>query len=204
MIQSLIAGWNSRENSRIIYLQESIEMFPDTFVRPIGQDLIDDLAGFCERIEIAGSLRRCKTIVHDIDVVAIPKFIEVNDQTLFGDPFMQDLLERKLAQMCLLRHLELEANGSRIKRFLKTVDGDTVPIDLYIANEQTWSTTLLIRTGSRLHNIKLAKKARELHMHLLGDGSGLMTAGGSVLPVQSEEEIFQLLGLTYRIPEERD
>jgi DNA polymerase (family 10) len=179
-------------------------MFPDTFARQIAQDLVDDLSGYCERIEIAGSLRRRKRVVNDIDIVVIPKFVETSDDTLFGEPVRDNLLDRKLAQLCLLGELIIEANGPRIKRFVRIVDGDTTPIDIYIAHEQSWSTTLLIRTGSRVHNIKLAKKAMVLHMRLLGDGSGLLTAGGTIIPVQSEEEIFQLLGLSYRSPEERE
>ncbi|HWP81087.1 MAG TPA: hypothetical protein VNN76_00350 [Bacteroidota bacterium] len=179
-------------------------MFPDTFAREIAEDLVSELSGFCDRIEIAGSLRRRKHAVNDIDLVVIPKFIQVQDETLFGEPVQENLLEKKLSQLCLIGQLDLEANGSKIKRFLKTVDGDTIPIDVYIANEQTWWTLLLIRTGSRNHNIKLAKRAMDLHMHLKADGSGLLAPGGTLIPICREEEIFRHLGLAYRPPEERE
>lgn len=179
-------------------------MFPDTFAREIAEDLVSELSGFCDRIEIAGSLRRRKHAVNDIDLVVIPKFIQVQDESLFGEPVRENLLEKKLSQLCLIGQLDLEANGSKIKRFLKTVDGDTIPIDVYIANEQTWWTLLLIRTGSRNHNIKLAKRAMDLHMHLKADGSGLLAPGGTLIPIHREEEIFRHLGLAYRPPEERE
>ena len=54
------------------------------------------------------------------------------------------------------------------------------------------------------HNIKLARRAMELGMHLKADGSGLMTDAGGIIAVHSEEEIFQYLKLDYRSPEERD
>ena len=179
-------------------------MFPDTFAREIAEDLFSELSGFSDRIEIAGSLRRRRQAVNDIDIVVIPKFVQVKDETLFGEQVRENLLEKRLSQLCLRGQLDLEANGSKIKRFVKTVDGDTIPIDIYIANEQTWWTLLLIRTGSRNHNIKLAKRAMDLHMHLKADGSGLLTAGGSLISINSEEEIFRHLGLSYRSPEERE
>lgn len=179
-------------------------MFPDIFAREIAEDLVSELSGFCDRIEIAGSLRRRKQAVNDIDLVVIPKFIHVQDETLFGEPVQENLLEKKLTQLCLIGQLDLEANGSKIKRFLKTVDGDTIPVDIYIASEQTWWTLLLIRTGSRNHNIKLARRAMDLHMHLKADGSGLLTPGGTLIPIHTEEEIFRHLGLAYRPPEERE
>lgn len=179
-------------------------MFPDIFAREIAEDLVSELSGFCDRIEIAGSLRRRKQAVNDIDLVVIPKFIHVQDETLFGEPVQENLLEKKLTQLCLIGQLDLEANGSKIKRFLKTVDGDTIPVDIYIASEQTWWTLLLIRTGSWNHNIKLARRAMDLHMHLKADGSGLLTPGGTLIPIHTEEEIFRHLGLAYRPPEERE
>jgi len=179
-------------------------MFPDTFMREIADDLINDVTPFCNRIEIVGSLRRLKPCVNDIDIIAIPKLLEMDDETLFGEPVQENLLERKLSQMCLLGQLQLEANGTKIKRFLKTVDGDTVPIDIYFATDQTWWTLLLIRTGSRNHNIKLARRAIELQMHLKADGSGLLAPDGSLFQIHSEEAIFLHLGLSYRPPEERE
>lgn len=179
-------------------------MFPDTFAREIADGFINQISATCDRIEIVGSLRRQKIAVNDIDLLLIPRFIQMEDESLFGRPYQENQLDKQLSQLCLSRDLELDANGSRIKRFLKTVDGDTIPIDLYIATVQTWWTLLLIRTGSRQHNIKLARRALELQMHLKADGSGLLTSGGSIISIGSEEEIFQHLKLEYRPPEDRD
>lgn len=179
-------------------------MFPEAFAREIAEAFINQISTACARIEIVGSLRRQKMAVNDIDLLVIPRFIQMEDETLFGGPYQENQLDKLLSQLCLSRDLELDANGSKIKRFLKTVDGDTIPIDLYIATEQIWWTLLLIRTGSRNHNIKLARKAMELHLHLKADGSGLITEAGRIIAVNSEEEIFRHLGLAYRSPEERE
>ena len=179
-------------------------MFPDSFARGIAELFINDIKDTCEQIEIVGSLRRQKYAVNDIDIIVIPKFIQEDDETLFGEPVQTNLLDRRLSQFCFKGTLSLEANGPKIKRFIKSVDGEDVPIDIYISNKDTWWTLMLIRTGSKNHNIMLAKRAIEMHMQLKADGTGLLSPGGSIIPIGSEEHIFEHLNLPYRIPEDRD
>jgi len=179
-------------------------MFPDSFARDIAETFVNDIKDTCEQIEIVGSLRRNKIAVNDIDIICIPKFIQEEDETLFGEPVQTNLLDRRLSQFCFKGILSLEANGSKIKRFIKSVDGEDVPIDIYIADKNTWWTLMLVRTGSKNHNIMLAKRAIDMHMQLKADGSGLLSPGGTIIPIESEEQIFRLLNLPYRIPEERE
>jgi DNA polymerase/3'-5' exonuclease PolX len=179
-------------------------MFPESFARDVAELFLNDIRDVCERVEIVGSLRRHKTGVNDIDLIAIPKFQQEQDETLFGEPVQTNLLDQHLSQQCIKGILSLESNGGKIKRFTKECDGEYVPIDIFIANKETWWTLMLIRTGSKNHNIKLARRALELHMQLKADGSGLISPGGLLIPIESEEQIFNHLGLPYRIPEERE
>jgi DNA polymerase/3'-5' exonuclease PolX len=178
-------------------------MFSYAFATEIANDIVDKLKANCERIQIVGSLRRGKSSVNDIDIIATPRSMETTDDTLFGERVKENLLDLKLSELCLDAYLILEANGNKIKRFFRPVHHITVPIDLYIADEITWWTLLLIRTGSREHNIKLATRAIDLHMHLKSDGSGLLSPDGTLLRINSEEEIFKHLHLTYKPPAER-
>jgi DNA polymerase/3'-5' exonuclease PolX len=179
-------------------------MFPDSFARGIAELFVNDIKDTCEQIEIVGSLRRQKYAVNDIDIIVIPRFIQEDDETLFGEPVQTNLLDRRLSQFCFKGTLSLEANGPKIKRFIKSVDGEDVPIDIYISNKDTWWTLMLIRTGSKNNNIMLARRAIELHMQLKADGNGLLSPGGSIIPIGCEEHIFEHLNLPYRIPEDRD
>lgn len=45
--------------------------------------LVGEMSGACERIEIAGGLRRGKADVHDMEIIAIPKTTAATD--LFGN-----------------------------------------------------------------------------------------------------------------------
>jgi len=82
-------------------------------------------------------------------------------------------------------------------------------IDVYIAAPTTWATLLLIRTGSKAHNIRLCSRARDRGMKLHADGSGLFRLADCEdtevrVAGDTEESIFAALGLPYYRPEERE
>lgn len=81
-----------------------------------------------------------------------------------------------------------------------------IAVDLYIATPETWATLLLIRTGSKEHNIYLCSRARQKGMVLHADGRGLywVDTDNRVSEGNSEEGIFKALGLPYKKPEERN
>ena len=84
-------------------------MFPDSFAREIAESLVNDIKDTCEQIEIVGSLRRYKSVVGDNDIIVIPKFIQEDDETLFGEPVQTNILERRLSQYCFKGMLSIVA-----------------------------------------------------------------------------------------------
>lgn len=170
----------------------------------IAMELKSELAPYCEHIEIVGSLRRNKDIVNDIDLLVIPRFEEKKDDSLFEDAVSVSMLNNKLAELCWAQRLAIDSSGEKVKRFHKKLLNETVQIDIYIATQETWWTLLLIRTGSREHNIALCRRAIELHMQLKADGTGLIGPSGTPLQIRSEEEIFAYLNMEYRRPEMRE
>ena len=153
----------------------------------IAERIVTALAPACERIEIAGSLRRRRPDVHDIDLVLIPR-----DRV--------DLLIRLMN----LYGRKPEKIGEKYV-MLKSFDG--IQVDLYLATPETWATLLLIRTGSKEHNIKLAQLAQRLGYRLKANGEGIdgpVKGQGAPCIMRSEADIFQTLGLPYREPWERE
>lgn len=177
-------------------------MFPLSEATGIAENLVARLSTVCDKIQIAGSIRRGCVAVRDIDLVLIPRFTRPNEPGLLGAP--QNLLVVRLAQLVDKGLIAMESNGPKYKRFTYAYADEPVPVDLYIGTPETWWTLVLVRTGSRVHNLGMAGHAIERHMVLKGDGSGLISTGGLPIPVKSEEEIFQILGVPYRAPEERE
>jgi DNA polymerase/3'-5' exonuclease PolX len=155
------------------------------------------LAPLCERIEVAGSIRRECPEVHDIDIVLIPR-----------EDMMADIRALCLDKWAAPGDNILSGDdkkpkwGERMATFWHK--GDT-QVDLYFADAHTWNTLLLIRTGSKEHNIKLCSTAKSKGMYLAADGSGLFADRLKEKPIRTETEadIFDALGFHYVEPQER-
>ena len=171
-------------------------MFPAKVAHAVARKIVEELRPACDRIEIAGSLRRGNPAVHDIDVVLLPK-TSSEEFSLGGSAPLEELLEHLVERGSLAS----VRGKDKVKCFLATKTG--IPIDLYVARLETWATLLLIRTGSKEHNIRLAQRAKELGMKLRASGDGIEDGRGNVLKVDAEEEVFRILGLPYLAPEDR-
>lgn len=170
----------------------------------VAHDFLVCIHDVCQQYEIVGSLRRQRDFVNDIDVIVIPTYGEPVNQTLFGDPVLPNLLDERLNRLVADGVIALELDGPKFKRFHLRARPKPIPLDLFIATKESWPTLLLIRTGSRLHNIRLAKRAGDLHMTLKADGTGLLMPSGTPIPVRDEIDIFRQLKVPFRLPQERE
>lgn len=94
-----------------------------------------------ERVEVAGSIRRCSKYVGDIEIVTIPKF----KQDLFGQAG-ENLLEIRLqAFLDEGRFTDRTKNGPKYKQF--TINGCRVQLDLFITTPACWPVIMAVRTG---------------------------------------------------------
>ena len=175
---------------------DTAKIFPAQIAIAVARKIVDELRPACDRIEVAGSLRRGNNTVHDIDIVLLPE--EPRKGFSLGT---STFLEGLIAQLVARGSLTPVRGKDKIKCFVATKTG--IPVDVYVAKRETWATLLLIRTGSKEHNIKLAQRAKELGMKLRASGDGIERANGDLMRANSEEEIFGLLGLPYVSPEQR-
>lgn len=134
----------------------------------------------CDKVTIAGSIRRRMPEINDIDLVIVPYDLAAFDASV---KFLLD---------------NMSLNGKKIKR--GTYKGMTA--DLYIADANTYDTLLLIRTGSAEHNIRLTTLAKHRGYKLHANGTGLENQFGVII-AKTEQEIFRALDISYLEPEER-
>ncbi len=148
----------------------------------IGDEVLKRLSPYCKpmRIEVVGSIRRRRPLPRDIDIVLIP-----------SDPWN---LTHEIAGLG-----PAQASGDKVKR----VSYNGVQVDLYFATEETWATLLLIRTGSKQNNIRLAWLAKQKEWRLAASGDGLFNEKGERIAGDTEESIYEALGLRYQEPWER-
>ena len=106
------------------------------------------LACFCDRVEVAGSIRRGKAEVGDIDIVALPKAVDLPGGLVGSAHFDEFQVWRDLIPRALVKYgLRLEASGLELLRLSFPLG--TVQVDVYRARPETWGVILLVRTGSK-------------------------------------------------------
>jgi DNA polymerase (family 10) len=148
----------------------------------LAEQLVKELLPHCKRVEIAGSIRRKKDEVNDIDLVLIPKPLLKHG--------ILTTLQRKM-------NAEITKKGDKVAQVV--VDG--VKVDLYYASEENFAGLLLFRTGSMRNNLKLASRARSIGLRLTHYG---VFRDNERVDDNTEEGIYRVLELDYRSPEERE
>jgi DNA polymerase/3'-5' exonuclease PolX len=141
----------------------------------------------CELIEVAGSIRRQRSKVHDIDFVVVAK----------SDAHWQRINEK-------LKQLKAKPNcsgNSVIKAFVPCQDG-LFQVDFYRAKPSTFGIHLLVRTGSADHNMWLAGHAFSKDMRLKYS-EGLIKDGVAIAG-ETEQGVFDALGLPCPLTSERE
>ena len=172
----------------------------------------------CDRIEIAGSVRRGKPEPHDLEIVAIPKSTFVATGNLFGemselelDPFepaLRDVLAGGRWEFDPL----IKRNGPRYKRLREVQTG--MCCDLFLATPAGWGGALAIRTGPAEFSQGLVTLALRQGKHV-ADGYLIhghpKSEGGCpkgsrcplILPTLEETDFLSALGLPFLAPEHR-
>ena len=171
--------------------------------RQFAEKLIGELSSACERIEIAGSLRRGKTVVGDIELVCVPKL----RLDLLGEPRGASYLDEALSELVKSGKLTVLRDGARYKQFsVKTRNGKDVYIDIFITTPDRWGVIYLIRTGSAEFSHKFVTPKHQggympvgMHIH-----DGRLYRNGQVLDTPEEFDVFREVGMRYIEPSKRE
>jgi DNA polymerase/3'-5' exonuclease PolX len=166
----------------------------------VAEDVKSKLQDACERIEIAGSIRRKQPMVGDIELVAIPKTMP----DLFGTPMETTEVDILLFGSSFVN--EIYKDGSRYKQFtMQAGEGNAYQVDLFLATPENWGYILMLRTGPSDFSRKMVTPIR--HGGLLPPGlkvrDGYVWNGARIVCVQTEHALFAQWGMEYIAPEER-
>jgi len=112
-------------------------------VQDLASRLLESIGPACQRVEIAGSVRRQVPMVGDIELVAIDRKYKAG---LFGD-LEESALEMTLASLVAEGRIANVKNGDRYKQFIVGRGSNMITLDLWIVQHQTWGVQLAIRTG---------------------------------------------------------
>ncbi len=167
--------------------------------RELADQWVECLRPYCERVEIAGSVRRGKTEVHDIEIVAAPRFDEVKDW--FGPRPVNRLL---VALNTGILH------GRKVKggeKYWQVAMREGINLDLFmVIPPAQWGIIFTLRTGpvDFSHWIVTHKqKGGAMPSYARCDG-GQLWVGDKAIPVLEEIDFLEFLGLGWIEPGERE
>lgn len=155
---------------------------------------IEQIRPYCERVEVAGSLRRKKAEVGDIEICSVAKYEPTYD--LFGDATQYSLLDQYING-----HFHMAKNGPHYKQ----IELPETVVDLFITTLPQWGVVYTLRTGSADFSrwlVTLKRNGGALPSNMFVR-DGLLQMAGGVIPTPEETDFFRALGLDWIPPEER-
>lgn len=192
---------------------EAKPRFPNALGMQVASQLCYELRLATDRLVVAGSLRRRKATIGDIEILFIPKYEMRKDPTDMFDDINVNLADEVIARLEESGVLERRKNsiGSEMfgpeNKLMRHCDTGLL-VELFSATPATWYNRLVCRTGPAESNTRIAKAAIRMGWHWNPYGPGFSKGGvlggeRQIHAVSSEEEVFKFVGLPYLKPEQR-
>lgn len=146
-----------------------------------------------ERVEAAGSVRRRRPMPNDIDLVVLAKDTHA-------------VLERLSRPVGWRMDIQGTTNARVFTRTAVQIDiffARMPEADMFTPRPTNWGSVLLCRTGSIAHNIELIQHAERLNMRW-DPQDGVYDEKNNLVASETEEQIFEALGLPCVPPEKRE
>jgi len=188
----------------------------------IAKKLVETLSPHCTLINIAGSCRREKLEVKDIEIVALPKYIQIpsEPQGLFDDipPLMKTVISPQYVN-------EYNKIGRKIKgkpdgKYSQFELPEGIKLDLFTPDDFDYYRIFAIRTGSADYSARVIahgwlnigwcgsdkglRKISDCEKKINSDGGEswkCINPNGELLPLwESEEEFFEWLKVKWIEP----
>ena len=155
-------------------------------VLPVADGIVAELSRHpaMGRISLAGSIRRMKETIGDVDIVATSHAPEDVMTAFCSLPAVGRVIERGPTRSSVILTSGLQ-------------------VDLRVVDENQFGAALLYFTGSKEHNIALRRRALARNWRLNEYGI-TDRANGTVIAGQDEEGMYRALGLPYIEPELRE
>lgn len=183
-----IEGFGEKTEQKILEGIETLASTGDRILYKDADDHVTSLRQFLDGIDaigqwdVAGSYRRCKETIGDLDVVIRAK-------------------DRHAAGEAILDYPEIRNVDSKGKEKITVHLKSGLQIDFRFFEQHDYGSAMLYFTGSKAHNIKLRRIAQGHDWKLNEYG---LTKGDRRLAGKDEESIYHRLGLTWTPPELRE
>ncbi|HOK56297.1 MAG TPA: DNA polymerase/3'-5' exonuclease PolX [bacterium] len=159
------------------------ERIPIGIALPIVEDIINELKKYTDNIDPAGSLRRMRETIGDIDILATSKNnIEIIERFV-NLPIVKEVIVKGNTKASIIEK------------------SHNLQVDLRVVPNDSFGAALQYFTGSKAHNIKLRGFAKEKGLKISEYG---VFKGDEKIAGRTEDEVYKTLGLIWIPPELRE
>ena len=167
-------------------LKRGKERQPLGKVLPIANDILEHLKKKApvDRIDLAGSLRRWKDTIKDIDILATSDNPKEVMKVFVHLPHVKDVLMQGTTKSTVIIHEDLQ-------------------VDLRVVEKESYGAAMAYFTGSKEHNIRLREMAMKKGLKINEYGI-FREKDNKKIGGEKEEDVYRTLGLPYIPPELRE
>ncbi|WP_370019808.1 DNA polymerase/3'-5' exonuclease PolX [Planotetraspora sp. GP83] len=178
-----LKGFGARTEENLLKGIEQMEQSGRRVHLGVAMDLAERVIASlpADKIAYAGSLRRMRETIGDIDILAVGP-VELME-IFVGQPYVAEVIAR----------------GER-KTSVRTDRG--MQVDLRVVPAESWGAALVYFTGSKEHNVRIREMAVKKGWKL--SEYGLFDGDDRVIAAQSEEDIYHALGMAWVPPALRE
>ena len=185
-----LRGFGPKTEENLLRGIEIIRKAGDRVHLDVAMELAEELTGLlaavpgCQRACYAGSLRRMRDTIGDVDILAI-----------------SDQPQALMQAFTSLRHVDHVVASGDTKTTIRTRVG--LQADLRVVPPASWGAALQYFTGSRAHNIRIREMAVRRKLKLSEYGLFDVETGDTIASL-TEEEVYGRLGLPWIPPPLRE
>ena len=186
-IQNLKGFAKKTEDSILANIDQAAKSKERTFfatAEPLVEQIVETLAALAstQQVTPAGSFRRRKETVGDLDILVTSDDVDEVMDALANHDLVEEVLQR-----------------GETKQRVRLIKG--LEMDLRVVPAKSYGAAMQYFTGSKEHNIVMRKRAQKQNLEL--NEYGLFSGEESVAG-ETEEEVYEALGLAWVPPELRE
>jgi len=185
-----LKGFGEETVKNLLHGIELVRSRPKRFLYIQALPIVEDIkrklekSSFVKKVEIAGSFRRAKETIGDLDFLVVSSKPEEVMKTFTTMPDVKKILAKGLTKS------SIQLNNN-------------MQVDLRSVKEKEFGSALLYFIGSKEHNIEIRKLALK-NGYTLNEYGLFKIKGRKRVAGRTEEEIYRKLGLRYMDPEIRE
>ncbi len=187
-----LEGFGKKSAEKILKTLEEYgtrpERLPIAFMLPIAEKIEAFLnqSETIKKFSVAGSLRRKRETIKDLDFIIASKYPEQTKEELLAYPELKEIISSGDTKVSII-----------------VDEGYDIGVDFRIVEPKEFASTLHHFTGSKEHNVAMRQLAKQKQEKISEYGVENAETG-EVLTFKTEEQFFQHFGLHYIPPEVRE